>query len=357
MSDLPDDPLVSLIRSTWSNGPDKAEVRPAIPPSAEADAADCIPAALANHPRYRPLERCGKGGMGVVFRAEHRLMGREVALKVIRPDLLRRPNAIERFRREVRAAASLTHPNVVPAYDAEEVDGVHFLAMEFVPGCDLAAEVNHRGPLPVAEACEYVRQAALGLAHAHERGMVHRDIKPQNLMLTPEGQVKILDFGLSKFASELASLKLGGGEAFVSSPDLTQASTTLGTPDYAAPEQTADPASADARADIYALGVTLIFLLTGRPLISKGELPNASHKDLGDKLASTDVLHLDWPPGLRDLLRRMTAIRPDDRIQTAAEAAQALTQFIAEPIRATEGNRGMSSRRRAVLLAQSWHWR
>ena len=162
------------------------------------------PKELADHPRYRVLGLLGAGGMGAVYKAEHRLMERPVALKVIRRGLTDDPAAAERFRREVKAAARLSHPHIVRAYDAEQAGDLHFLVMEFVEGTDLARLVAGQGPLPVARACEYARQAALGLQHAFEHGMVHRDIKPQNLMLTPDGQVKVLDFGLARFVSESA---------------------------------------------------------------------------------------------------------------------------------------------------------
>ena len=162
-----------------------------------------IPAELVGHPRYRIVKRLGSGGMGTVYLAEHRLMDRSVALKVIRRDLLGNEALVERFRREVRAAARLgLHPNIVAAYDAEQAADSHFLVMEFVEGVDLAHLVKRQGPLPCALACQAVKQAAEGLEHAFQRGMVHRDIKPQNLMCTPDGQVKILDFGLARFASE-----------------------------------------------------------------------------------------------------------------------------------------------------------
>ena len=140
--------------------------------------------------------------MGAVYKAEHLLMERPVALKVLNRELIDKPATIERFRREVRAAARLTHPNIVAAFDAEQAGDVHFLVMEYVEGASLARHIVEDGPLQVAQACDYIRQAALGLQHAHERGMVHRDIKPQNLMLTPEGKVKILDFGLARFVME-----------------------------------------------------------------------------------------------------------------------------------------------------------
>src|SRR5262249_36762668 len=143
-----------------------------------------VPPELADHPRYRVVGLLGSGGMGVVFKAEHLVMERPVALKVISRGLIDRPAVMERFRREVKAAARLSHPNIVTAHDAEQAGDTHFLVMEFVEGTTLARLVNERGLLPVAEACDYVRQAALGLQHAFEHGMVHRDIKPHNLMVT-----------------------------------------------------------------------------------------------------------------------------------------------------------------------------
>src|SRR5262249_45758756 len=157
------------------------------------------PPGLADHPRYRVLELLGSGGMGAVYRAEHRRMERQVALKGMNPALMTRPAMVERFQREVKAAARLTHPNIVTAHDADQAGDAHFLVMEFVEGLSLAQQVQRQGPLPVPQACAYVRQAALGLQHAFERGMVHRDIKPHNLMLTAGGHVKILDFGLARF--------------------------------------------------------------------------------------------------------------------------------------------------------------
>jgi tRNA A-37 threonylcarbamoyl transferase component Bud32 len=164
-----------------------------------------IPADLAGHPRYRLIDLLGEGGMGAVFKAEHLLMKRTVAVKVIHRALFTDSAVAGRFGREMEAAGKLTHPNIVHAYDAETTGDTHFLAMEYVEGMSLAKLLAQRGPLPVTEACCYIRQAALGLQHAHERGMVHRDIKPQNLMVTSQGQVKILDFGLARFVLESAS--------------------------------------------------------------------------------------------------------------------------------------------------------
>jgi serine/threonine protein kinase len=140
--------------------------------------------------------------MGVVYKAEHRVMGRTVALKVLSLETITsHPAAIDRFRREVHLASRLSHPNIVTAYDADEAGGLHFLVMEYVDGLSLDRVVHDRGPLPVTMACTMIRQAAIGLQHAHEKGMVHRDIKPHNLMVTKTGEVKILDFGLARVAT------------------------------------------------------------------------------------------------------------------------------------------------------------
>src|SRR5262249_30361165 len=161
-----------------------------------------LPPEFVDHPRYRVRELLGVGGMGVVYKAEHRLMERTVALKVINPELTAQPQFVDRFLREFRAAGRLQHPNIVAAYDADKAGDRHFLVMEYVEGISLSRYVEKRGPLPVGLACHFMRQTALGLQHAFEQGMVHRDIKPHNLMVTRKGQIKILDFGLARFAHE-----------------------------------------------------------------------------------------------------------------------------------------------------------
>jgi serine/threonine protein kinase len=213
---------------------------------------------LDDHPRYRILGTLGSGGTGIVFKAEHRPLERTVVLKIIHKSLTDRPKAIERFRQEAKAAARLNHPNIVEAFDAERAGDLHFLVMEYLGGRNLDELVRSKGPLPVALACEIVRQAALGLQHAHERGMVHRDLKPHNLLSTAAGQVKIVDFGFARFCSEY------------SGSSLTAPGVVLGTPDYFAPEQALDARRADIRADIYGLGCTLYFLLAGRPPFPEG---------------------------------------------------------------------------------------
>ncbi len=270
-----------------------------------------VPDALAHHERYRLLRLLGQGGMGTVYEAEHRLMQRAVALKVINRAFTANSTAVERFQREVRGAARLSHPNIVQAFDAENVGDTHFLVMEYIAGTTLARLVKERGPLPLVEACEYIRQAALGLQHAHERGMVHRDIKPENLILTEGGTVKVLDFGLASLTAEIRP------------EGLTAENAVMGTPEYMAPEQAEDARSADIRADVYSLGCTLYYLVTGqapypattplRKILAHREQPIPSMREL--------------PAGLAAVLRRMLAKQPQQRYQTPGEVAEALTPF------------------------------
>jgi WD40 repeat protein len=278
-----------------------------------------VPAELLEHPRYRVLALLGHGGMGAVYRAEHRRMERLVALKVIHPGLLRNNLAVERFHQEVRAAALLQHPNIVTAHDADTAGSLHFLVMEHVEGITLWQQVTLRGRLRVREACDCIYQAALGLQHAHEKGMVHRDIKPHNLMRTPEGVVKILDFGLARLARVES---LPEGETPTDS-SLTAAGSIMGSADYIAPEQATDPRTADIRADIYSLGCTLYTLLTGSVPFPEGSIR--------DKIAAHQTRPVPvprrLPAGLAAILRRMTAKDPAARYATPAEVAAALKPF------------------------------
>jgi hypothetical protein len=287
---------------------------PADGAAAGAETADLAPKDLARHERYRIVRLLGAGGMGNVYQAEHRVMQRPVALKVIAHAFTANPGAVERFRREARAAARLAHPNIVTAYDAEHAGETHFLVMEYVEGVTLARRVKERGPLPVAEACDCVRQAALGLQHAHERGMVHRDVKPGNLICCADGTVKVLDFGLAALTAER-----GGG--------LTDTNVVMGTPDYMAPEQAEDPRGADARSDVYGLGCTLHYLLTGRVPYPA---PTALLKILAHReqvIPSLRTLRPNVPPELDRVVARLLAKGPEARYQTAGEVAAALEPF------------------------------
>jgi serine/threonine-protein kinase len=282
-----------------------------------------VPAELEDHPRYRILKVLGSGGMGTVYLAEHRLMERTVALKVIGRDFLRNPTAVERFRLEVKAAGRLSHPNIVAAHDAEQAGDLHFLVMEYVDGTSLARVVEKKGPLPVVHACNYIRQAALGLQHAHEKSMVHRDIKPHNLMLSRKGQVKILDFGLARFARDQEQSEQPEREA-TSRGSLTTVGTVLGTPDFIAPEQVSNSRQADIRSDIYSLGCTLYYLLSGKAPFPQG---SALEKVLSHVEKTPPALS-ELRPGLSskllDVVAKMMAKDPAERYQTPAEVAAAL---------------------------------
>ena len=271
-----------------------------------------LPAELVDHPRYRILQALGEGGMGTVFKAEHKVMGRTVALKVINRKLMARSEIVERFRTEVKAAAQLAHPNIVTAHDAEEANGLHFLVMEYVEGFSLDRYVARRGPLPPNLACQLIRQAALGLQHAHEKGMVHRDIKPHNLMITRKGQVKILDFGLARLAQDAGALN-------TTAPNLV-----LGTPDFLAPEQARNSHMVDIRADLYALGCTLYFMLTGRTPFG-GD--NVYEKLIAHTTAEAEPItsyRTDVPASVEAIVYKLLSKKPEDRFSTPAELATAL---------------------------------
>jgi WD40 repeat protein len=280
------------------------------------------PTELLQHPRYRILGLLGSGGMGAVYKAEHRLMERVVALKVMTRALVASAATVERFRREFTASARLSHANIVAAYDAEQAGDLPFLVMEFVEGSDLARWVVERGPLPVAEACEYVRQAALGLQHAHEHGMIHRDIKPHNMMRTPDGTVKILDFGLARLVADATSGQGG----------VTGQGILLGTVDYLAPEQADDARRADIRSDIYSLGCTLYHLLSGRPPFPQGTMVQKIMAHTERDPLPIQELRPDLPPGLARVVSRMMAKSPDERYQTPSEVCAALARFAGQTV-------------------------
>jgi serine/threonine protein kinase len=304
-------PIVSSLAglSMLDTGPSA----PARPPT------NTLPPGLAEHPDYEVVRELGHGGMGTVYLAINRLMGRHEVLKVVSSHLINRRGVLDRFLGEIRNAARLHHTNVVTAYTATRVGESIVFAMEYVEGLDLAKLVKAKGALPVSNACNYVHQAALGLQHANEHGMVHRDIKPSNLMLARQGNravIKVLDFGLAKVRSEGA---VDGG--------LTHEGQMLGTPEYVAPEQTIDARKADIRADIYSLGCTLYYLLTGGPpfqATSLYELLQAHH--------SMDAMPLNLtrpevPIELAALVGRMMAKEPERRFQEPRAVAEALKPF------------------------------
>jgi serine/threonine-protein kinase len=299
---------------------------------------------------YHLLERLGQGAAGQVFKARHQRLHRIMALKLIHADRLTSPVAIARFHREIEVAASFAHPNVVRAYDADQAGTNYYFAMQYVPGTDLSHRVKQSGPLPIAEACDVIRQAALGLQHIHDHGMAHRDIKPSNLAIVeggPQtgsatdpacgslvpGQVKILDLGLARLCEEPS-------EEARRKPALTQLGAVMGTADYMAPEQGRDSRAADARSDLYSLGCTLYFALTGQPPFPGGTpLEKMMHHQL-DEARPVEALRPEVPPTLRGIVRKLMAKEPTERFQTAAEVATILAPLCqaasqAVPIQAT----------------------
>jgi serine/threonine protein kinase len=281
--------------------------------------ANTMPPGLADHPDYEVVKELGRGGMGVVYLAYNRLMGRNEVLKVMSSHIIERPGVLSRFLAEIRAVGRLQHPNIVTAYSAFRQGESIIFAMEYVEGLDLAKMVKSKGPLPVAHACHFVHQAAQGMQHAHDRGMVHRDIKPANLMLSHKGGrplVKVLDFGLARATREVP---VDGG--------LTNPGQALGTPDYMAPEQIRDAQKADIRADVYSLGCTLYYLLSGGPPFRADNLWDLyqAHHSMDAKLLN--FVRPEVPGELAALVAKMMAKEPDRRFQTPSEVAQALAPF------------------------------
>jgi serine/threonine protein kinase len=321
LREIPDDALAARLRNA------SLQVEAAAEPDASAPAGQWTPPKELNeHPRYKIGRFLGAGGMGAVYQAEHRLMGRVVALKIIHGDLSKHDRIVERFRREVKAAARLSHPNIVTAYDAEQAGDVHFLVMEYVDGMSLGQIVSKKGPLEIPFACNFIRQAARGLQHAFDIGMVHRDIKPHNLMLTRKGQVKILDFGLARVASE-SRAELGLPIAN-KGPGLTRLGDIMGTPEYMSPEQIGDASSADIRSDIYSLGCTLYYLLTGKaPFAGDSSIAVLLAKRNGTYRPIAE-LRDDVPTGLVDVIESMLARSPAARYPTPEDVVRALGPFL-----------------------------
>ena len=315
-------------------------------------------------PDFEILEEVGRGGMGIVYRARQLSDGQILAIKVIRKDRLLHEEAVRRFRREAQAAARLSHANIVTVFDFDHAGDTHYLVMEYVSGITLERHVEQAGPLTIPQACDFIRQASLGLQHAHEQALVHRDIKPSNLMVTPipnssplppgegpgvralggpsailnshrtlapnpspEGRggqdvdytVKLLDMGVARV------LQLGGASVAESLSTLTQGGAVIGTADYVAPEQLEDPHGADIRADLYSLGCTFYFLLTGQVPFPGGSLLSKLDKQRWHAPTSLTHLRGDIPPAVARVVEKLMAKTPAERFQTPGALAEALT--------------------------------
>ncbi|RPI82576.1 MAG: serine/threonine protein kinase, partial [Planctomycetaceae bacterium] len=268
--------------------------------------------------KYRLLSLLGTGGMSSVYLAEHRLMRRRVAIKVLPRAKVVGTSHLERFHREAQAVAALDHRNIVRAYDVDQEGDVHFLVMEYVAGRSLYEIISTEGPLEPVAAAEYVRQAAEGLQQAHKAGMVHRDIKPGNLLLDDRGTIKVLDLGLARFFDEKEE----------SSVTKRHDEKVLGTADYLSPEQAIDSHTVDTRSDIYSLGCTLYFLLVGHPPFPEGTLANRLLAHQTREPASISMLRPQVPHGLISIAEKMMAKLPEDRFQSARDTATALTEWL-----------------------------
>lgn len=271
--------------------------------------------------KYKVLERLGSGGMGQVFLCEHKLMRRRVAVKVLPTAKATDPSSLERFYREARAVAALDHQNIVRAYDIDQDDNLHFLVMEYVDGSSLQDMIRKGGPMDPTRSAHYIYWAAVGLQHAHDNGLIHRDIKPGNVLVDRQGVVKILDLGLARFFNDDQDLLTKKYDENV-----------LGTADYLAPEQAIDSHSVDGRADIYSLGATWYYMLSGHPPFAEGTVAQKLlwHQTRSPKPISE--YRSDLPPGLVQILEKTMSKKAADRYATPIELADALLPYTQTPI-------------------------
>ncbi len=273
--------------------------------------------------KYRVLEKIGIGGMGQVYLAEHKYMKHRVALKVLPRSKSSDPSSLERFYREAKAGAAMDHINLVRAYDIDYDQGsdLHYLVMEYVDGVSMQDLVKAKGPLEANRAAHYVYQACLGLQHAHEQGLIHRDIKPSNLLVDREGTLKILDMGLARFFNDDQDMITKKYDENV-----------LGTADYLAPEQAVDSHAVDVRADIYSLGCTFYFILSGQPPFGDGSVAQKLIWHQTRKPRSIREYRPDLPEDIYAILDKMMAKSPAERYQSPQEVADALSPYGQMPI-------------------------
>ncbi len=268
----------------------------------------------------------GRGGMGVVFEAEHVVLGTKVAIKILPTDRNDAEKAVSRFLAEARAAAKLNHPNLLRVHDCDAIDGRRFMVMDLIDGVNLGELVERNGPLSYRSAIDLLRQAASGLEFAHENGVIHRDVKPHNFMVAKNGQLKVADLGLALFQIDSPDRHTGDGGT----------STVLGTVDYVAPEQAWDSRKVDRRADMYSLGCTLYFMLAGRPPFGTGTLAQRLAKHQTAQPASLLSIRRDCPAVIEQLCARMMAKKPGDRYQRMREVV-AICDAILPKLSGTKG--------------------
>jgi eukaryotic-like serine/threonine-protein kinase len=283
--------------------------------------------------KYKLLGHLGTGGMSNVYLAEHVLMRRRVAIKVLPKHRVNDSSYLARFRREAEAVAAVDHRNIVRAYDVDSVGDVHYLVMEYVEGRDLQVMVTEQGALDYVRAADYIRQAAQGLEHAHQAGLIHRDIKPANLLVDQHNVVKVLDLGLARFTDEdSASLTVRYDE------------NVLGTADYLSPEQAVDSHGVDGRADIYSLGCSLYFLLCGNPPFPDGTLPQRLMMHQKASPPDIRIKRPDAPDDLIEICARMMAKKAEARYQTAQEVVEVLADWLRSRGHAVDSGIGSSGR-------------
>jgi serine/threonine protein kinase len=273
--------------------------------------------------KYKVLEKLGSGGMGQVFLCEHKLMRAKRAIKILPTAKAQDEAALGRFYREARAVAAIDHPNIVHAYDIDQDENLHFLVIEYVDGSSLQDMVKKSGPLSVLRSCHYIRQSAIGLEHARRVGLVHRDIKPGNILVARDGAVKILDMGLARFFNDDEDILTKKFDEAV-----------LGTADYLAPEQAIDSHEVDIRADIYSLGATFYYLLTGKTPFPEGTIAQKLLWHQTRKPRPVREMRPELPAALDAIVLKMMAKDPAQRYQTPADVADALAPFTAAPIEA-----------------------
>lgn len=267
--------------------------------------------------KYKLLRHIGSGGMSSVYLAEHTLMKRRRAIKVLPKARVNDSSYLARFHLEAQATASLDHPNIVRAYDVDNDGDTHYLVMEFIEGKDLQHVIKQEGPLPLELACNYVAQAAEGLLYAHQNNLIHRDVKPANLLIDEKGVIKLLDLGLALYSDDAkASLTVSHNE------------NVLGTADYLAPEQAVNSHKVDARADIYGLGCTLYFLLTGHAPFTDGTLAQRIAKHQTQMPEDIRKDRPECPRDLVDICVKMMQKKPDRRYQTMREVSDVLRNWL-----------------------------